>query len=131
MGLFRYPFSDWRFWAARVSASGYNNKMSIHLEITGDGLLVPVRVTPKSSRNAIEPSSPDDEWVRIRVTAPPEDGKANQAVIRLLSKTLKLPKRDIEIVSGNTSRYKRLLLKTENPDRLKKTLTGLIQTGTS
>ena len=44
----------------------------------------------------------------MKVTAPPVDSAANDAVIEFLSKALKLPKRDIEIVSGATSRNKRI-----------------------
>lgn len=42
----------------------------------------------------------------MRVTVPPEGGKANRAVIELLSKALKVPKSSIEVVRGETSRNK-------------------------
>ncbi|WP_244829532.1 DUF167 domain-containing protein [Desulfurobacterium thermolithotrophum] len=44
--------------------------------------------------------------LKIKVTVPPEGGKANQKIIELLSKALKVPKRDIDIVKGETSRIK-------------------------
>ena len=47
---------------------------------------------------------------KVRVAAPPEDGKANDAVIRLLAETLALPVRDVQIVSGRSSRDKTVAL---------------------
>jgi uncharacterized protein len=44
----------------------------------------------------------------VKVTAPPVDSAANEAVIALLAATLKIPKRDIAIVSGESSRNKRV-----------------------
>jgi uncharacterized protein len=46
-----------------------------------------------------------DAW-KVRVAAPPEAGRANDAVVRLLADTLALPQRDVEIVAGHTARDK-------------------------
>ena len=62
-----------------------------------------VRVIPRSSRNSIEW---EQETLKVRLTAPPVDGAANQALIALLAERLGLPKRSISIVSGLTSRQK-------------------------
>jgi uncharacterized protein (TIGR00251 family) len=43
---------------------------------------------------------------KVRVTAPPEGGKANDAVLRLLAETLDVPRADIELAAGSTSRDK-------------------------
>ena len=67
-----------------------------------------VKVTPKSSSGRIQ--GWEGEVLRIAVTAAPEDGKANKAVIALLAKTLKVPKSAIDIASGETSRHKTLLI---------------------
>ncbi len=48
----------------------------------------------------------EEERLKIRVTVPPEGGKANRAVIEILSKALRVPKSSIEIVKGETSRIK-------------------------
>ena len=62
-----------------------------------------VRVLPRSSRNSIEW---EQETLKVRLTAPPVDGAANEALIALLAERLGLPKRSISIVSGLTSRQK-------------------------
>ncbi|AAP04998.1 DUF167 domain-containing protein [Chlamydia caviae] len=70
--------------------------------------ILEVKVTPKSRENKIVGF--EGEVLKIRVTEAPEKGKANEAVIALLAKTLSLPKRDVTLISGETSRKKRLLL---------------------
>lgn len=62
-----------------------------------------VRVIPRSSRNSIEW---EQETLKVRLTAPPVEGAANEALIALLAERLDLPKRSISIVSGATGRQK-------------------------
>lgn len=62
-----------------------------------------VRVTPKASRNRIER---EDGAIRVYVTAVPEGGKANAAVIKMLSKALGVPKSRLALIRGETSRDK-------------------------
>ena len=59
-----------------------------------------VRVRPRARRNVIEV---DGGRVTVRVTAAPEDGKANEAVVTLLAKSLGTPKSAIRIVRGHRS----------------------------
>ena len=54
--------------------------------------------------------SDGSQVLKVKVTAPPEDGKANDALVALLAKTWKLAKRDLELVSGHKNRNKTLLL---------------------
>ena len=70
---------------------------------------VAVRVTPRSSRNAIE-GVDDAGELRVRVTAPPADGAANAAVIELVAKELRVPKSAVSVAQGATSRHKRLAI---------------------
>ena len=64
-----------------------------------------VRVTPKSRADEIRASRADGT-IRIRVTAAPEDGKANEAVLALLGERLGVPRRSIRVVGGAASRLK-------------------------
>lgn len=73
------------------------------------GALVAVRLTPGSSANAIRGIARDEDGsihLKITVTAVPEDGKANAALLKLLAKTWKLPKTSLTVASGATSRRK-------------------------
>ncbi len=75
------------------------------------GLRVRLRLTPRAARNAVTGVAPDTDGrplLRVAVTAPPEDGRANAALIRLLAKAWKLPKSDLTIAGGATGRRKTL-----------------------
>lgn len=70
-----------------------------------------VKLTPNAGKNEIiewDTSAPEQPVLNVRVTAVPEDGKANKALIALLSKTWKIPKSEIKIIRGETSRLKTL-----------------------
>ena len=62
-----------------------------------------VRVTPNASREQV---TLDGERFLVRVTCPPEDGKANKAVTKLLAKTLGVPPTRLTLVKGQTGRDK-------------------------
>ena len=66
-------------------------------------MCIHVRVIPRSSKNSIEW---EEGALKVRLTAPPVDGAANEALIALLAQCLGLPKRDIQIVHGATGRNK-------------------------
>ena len=82
--------------------------MSNPLSETPEGVRLALRVTPRAGRNEI--GAVRDGRLQVRVTVAPENGKANEAVIKLLSKTWRIAAGSIEIVSGQTSRDKLLLL---------------------
>lgn len=63
-----------------------------------------VKIIPKSSRNEV--IGKEEDIYRIKITSPPVDGKANRALISLLSKKLNTSKKDIEIIRGEKSRNK-------------------------
>lgn len=77
------------------------------------GLEVRLRVTPKASRDAIQGVVADAQGsgvIKLAVTAVPENGNANAAVIKMLAKKWKLRKTDMHIVRGLTDRNKTLLI---------------------
>jgi uncharacterized protein (TIGR00251 family) len=81
-------------------------------------LRFPVRLTPKGGRDAIEGwiEGPDGKrYLKARVSAPPEDGKANEALVRLIAKALDVGKTKVRIVSGAASRMKMIEAETESP----------------
>jgi hypothetical protein len=63
---------------------------------------------------------------KIRVTAAPEGGKANEAVARLLAETLGLPRRDVEIVSGHAARDKVVAVTGIDRDETERRLAGAV-----
>ena len=69
------------------------------------GAALPIRVTPRASKNEIVEVL-SDQTVKIRLTAPPVEGKANKALIKFLSEILDIPASKFEIVAGATGRDK-------------------------
>jgi hypothetical protein len=75
----------------------------------GDGVRLIVRVTPRGGRDRVDgilQLADGQEVLAVRVSAPPDDGKANAALIATLARFLGSPARDLEIVAGATSRLK-------------------------
>jgi uncharacterized protein (TIGR00251 family) len=81
----------------------------VNLESHSEGIILPVRVQAGARRNELK--SPQDGALRVSVTQAPEKGKANKAIVALLSKELSLRKSQIELLSGATSRQKRFLVR--------------------
>ncbi len=72
---------------------------------------ITVRVTPKSGRDELYGRKTFEDGVEavcVRVSAPPDKGKANKAVCVLVAQALDIPKTSVELVSGQTARRKRL-----------------------
>ena len=67
---------------------------------------IPIRVVPRASKNQI--CGEIDGDIKIRLQAPPVEGKANKALIAFLAKKLGIPKRGIAVISGIKSRNKRI-----------------------
>jgi uncharacterized protein (TIGR00251 family) len=88
------------------------------LEITENeqGLIFKIFVQPRSSKNEIKGLHGDA--LKVRLTAPPVDGAANKMCVKFLSKCFEISKSNIEVVSGLSSRTKRICIK---PDKSKKT----------
>ena len=87
--------------------------MTSVFESAKTGLKCSIRVQPNASHNKIHDiveTAECEKRLKISVTATPENGKANQAVIKLLSKQWKIPKSQISVISGQTVRNKTVLL---------------------
>jgi uncharacterized protein len=84
--------------------------MSAELSITesADGVRLNVRVVPRSSKTALD--GVHDGALRVRLNAPPVDGAANKALCDFLAKSFGLRKRDVELIQGERSRQKTVLL---------------------
>ena len=74
--------------------------------------IIRVRAQPKASRNEVVEYR--DDVLRVRVTAPPEDGKANAAVIVLLAESLGIARSRVKLTRGHASRDK--LVEVESMD---------------
>jgi hypothetical protein len=84
------------------------------LQKNSDHFLLFVKVTPNSSKNKIGKIVLDEknqEYLKVNVAAVPEDGKANEEIIKFFAKILKIPRSKIEILRGEISRIKVLKIK--------------------
>ena len=79
------------------------------LRIESGGLLLSVKLQPRASRNEIGEALGNE--LRVKVTAPPVDSAANEALVHLLAKALDCPPGRIELVRGHTSRHKLIRLR--------------------
>lgn len=82
---------------------------------TTDSLTFPVRVIPRASRSEVV--GEHDGSLKVKLKSPPVDGAANAELIRLFAKRFRVSKTDIEILSGETSKNKRI--KINNLSRLR------------
>ena len=88
----------------------------LNLSESGVGVRLEVKVQPRSSRNQIVGAQ--NGALKIKLTAPPVDGEANAALIDFLASCLKIPRKDINLVKGDTSRLKLVEIAGLNPDQL-------------
>jgi uncharacterized protein (TIGR00251 family) len=87
------------------------------LTATAEGVVVTIRVTPRARREGVDgateiagPRGPKTA-LAVRVAAPPADGAANAAVLRLLSRAWDVPQSTLTLVSGASGRLKRVLVR--------------------
>jgi uncharacterized protein (TIGR00251 family) len=76
---------------------------------TSDGVVLNIRVVPRASRNEVQGVLGDA--LKIRLQAPPVDGKANTALTEFLADTLGVSKSSVVLLSGETGRTKRILIR--------------------
>ncbi len=83
--------------------------MTLRLEPHAEGVVLLVKAHPGAKQNALR--GVHDGHLRVAVTAPPEKGKANLAILELLAETLDLKRAQVELLGGETSNKKRVLLR--------------------
>lgn len=77
------------------------------------GTGIRIKLIPRSSRNEIV--GEENGVYRVKITEPPVEGRANKALIQLLAEKLGVPKRDVELVSGKSSRLKTIRIRGLSP----------------
>lgn len=86
------------------------------LKETAGGTLLAVKLQPRASKNEI--GEPLGDELKIKVTAPPVDAAANQALVELLAEKLGCSRGKVELIRGHTSRHKTVLLHGFKPDEV-------------
>ena len=90
------------------------------LRVQADGILLSVKLQPRASANEIGEALGNE--LRIKVTAPPVDAAANEALVKLLARELDCPRNRVELVRGHTSRHKIVKLYGLAPEEVVKRL---------
>lgn len=101
--------------APGLSASRVN-KLLIEHSINDGCTIFSVRVVPRASRSEIV--GEQGGLLRVRIAAPPVDGAANEELVRLLAKEFGVASRTISIISGHSSRVKRISVEGLTPAKL-------------
>lgn len=84
------------------------------LQKTKDGFVIKIHIVPNSSKTQIVGQHGDK--LKIKIKAPPVDGKANEEIIQFFCKKFGLKKNQAELVTGHTSKSKNILLRIEDFD---------------
>jgi uncharacterized protein (TIGR00251 family) len=94
--------------------------MTLKITTRADALILPVRVHPGARQNAI--TGTHDGALKISLSTPPTDGRANEALIAFLAAYLKIPRASITLITGATSRSKALRITGLTPTDLESRL---------
>jgi uncharacterized protein (TIGR00251 family) len=86
------------------------------LRVQSDGVLLSVKLQPRASANEIGEALGAE--LRVKVTAPPVEAAANEALLKLLAQQLHCPRNRVDIVRGHTSRHKTIKLYGITPEML-------------
>lgn len=84
--------------------------------VSGQGIILTLHIQPRSSRNEVY--GIHENALKIRLTSPPVDGAANKLCREFLAELLDVPKSAVEIISGETSRHKRVRITGADSERL-------------
>lgn len=78
--------------------------MTVKITPSAGGVCLEVQVQPRSSRNQVV--GEQDGRLKIKLTAPPVEGEANQALVNFLAQLLQIPKKNVKLLKGESSRHK-------------------------
>jgi uncharacterized protein (TIGR00251 family) len=92
------------------------------LRAHADGVLLSVKLQPRASKNEI--GAPLGGELKIKVTAPPVDAAANEALVKFLAEKLDCPRGKVELIRGHTSLHKTILLHGFKPEYVLSKLFG-------
>ena len=84
--------------------------------VNGDGIVLNLHIQPRASKNEV--CGVQGDALKIRLTSPPVDGAANKLCREFLADLFHVPKSAVEIVSGETSRHKRVRISASDTGRL-------------
>jgi len=90
-----------------------------------EGCVLPVRAQPGARRAGVQGEQAGA--LKIAVTAPPQDGRANQALVEELRKALAIKRSQVELIGGQTSRDKRFLIRGLSRAELESRLLALLR----
>lgn len=96
----------------------------IRLDRAATGTIIPVRAQPGARQTTIV--GEHDGVLKIAVAAPPDKGKANEAIIVVLAKSFDLPKSAVKLLRGPTSRQKKFLLDGLLPEDARRIIASLL-----
>ena len=85
-----------------------------YIKKTNDGYILNLKVVPNAKKSEI--IGQYENYLKIKITAQPIEGKANEAIIKFLAKYLDIPKSKIEIISGEKAKIKQVKLYLDNLD---------------
>jgi uncharacterized protein (TIGR00251 family) len=90
---------------------------------TKDGIQIKVRATPRSAKDCVE--GLEGDYIKVRLRAIPEKGKANESIIKILADFFDLAPSKISIISGQTSRIKTVDITTDDIHEIEKKIREL------
>lgn len=90
---------------------------------TEDGIILNLHIQPRASRNEI--CGIQDNALKVRLTSPPVDGAANKLCCEFLAKLFGVSKSSVNIISGETSRHKRVRITGADISKLDQILTSI------
>lgn len=93
----------------RIMARPASNDSRNHPSADGDGVVLDLVVQPRASREGF--AGMQGGALKVRLTAPPVDGEANEALVRLLAARFGIPRRQVEILAGERGRRKKVRLR--------------------